>query len=91
MMTAFLARGGAVLAAILMGMPAIAESPPAASPPASQRGPDPNQVICERQEVVGSRLQKRKVCMTRAQWADLRLQTRQDLEHAQNTRMPKSE
>jgi len=30
---------------------------------------DPNEVVCEKQEVVGSRLASRKVCMTRAQWA----------------------
>ena len=88
-MTASLARSGAVLAAILIGVPAIAETPRPASPPV--KALDPNEVVCEKQEVVGSRLQKRKVCMTRAQWADLRLQDRQDVERVQNNRVPKGE
>lgn len=33
---------------------------------------DPNQVVCEKQEVLGSRLAVRRVCMTRAQWAEQR-------------------
>jgi hypothetical protein len=31
---------------------------------------DPNQIVCENQEVLGSRLATRRVCMTRAQWAE---------------------
>jgi len=48
---------------------------------------DPSQqVICEKQEVLGSRLATRRVCKTRAQWADDRLQDRQEVEKVQTQR-----
>jgi hypothetical protein len=47
---------------------------------------DPNEVVCERQEVIGSRLATKKVCMTRSQWADAKAQDRQDVEKAQTMR-----
>jgi hypothetical protein len=48
-------------------------------------------VICEKQEVIGSRLARKKVCHTRAEWADLKLQDRQELERAQTRRGMKGE
>ena len=63
----------------LIAAPAVAQTPA----PAHQNAQDPNEVICEKQEVVGSRLQKRRVCMTRSQWADARLQDKQALERVQ--------
>jgi hypothetical protein len=67
--------------------PSFAE-PPAASPPQSSAkavtvSGDPNQVICEKQEVTGSRLAVKRVCLTRSQWAERRLQDRQELERVQ--------
>jgi len=47
---------------------------------------DPNEVVCEKQEVTGSRLAHRKVCMTRAQWQDARRQDRAATEKAQTER-----
>ena len=47
---------------------------------------DPNEVICERQSVIGSRLAHRKVCMTRSQWDDSRRQDRFETEKAQTQR-----
>ncbi|MDP5277668.1 hypothetical protein Q9Q95_01925 [Sphingomonas sp. DG1-23] len=44
---------------------------------------DPNEVICKKEEVLGSRLQSRKVCMTRAQWAEQRALDRQNVERSQ--------
>lgn len=55
------------------------------SPPAAKKS-DPNQIICEKQKVPGSRLSTAKVCKTRAEWADLKAQDRQDLERAQTQR-----
>jgi hypothetical protein len=43
-------------------------------------------VVCESQKVIGSRLAVKRVCMTRAQWADRRLVDRQDVEKAQTGR-----
>ena len=73
----------AALAAILsysLSVPALGEKP---TTQPNAKASDPNEVVCERQESTGSRLQSKKVCMTRAQWADKRLQDRQDLERVQ--------
>ncbi len=62
-----------------------------AQPPSVARKSDPNQVVCEKQKVPGSRLATAKVCKTRAEWADSRLQDRMDLERAQTQRGAVSE
>jgi invasion protein IalB len=45
--------------------------------------PDPNEVVCEKQQEPGSRLATNRVCMTRSQWAEQRRLDRQDVEKAQ--------
>lgn len=46
--------------------------------------PDPmSEIVCQKQEVVGSRLATRRVCMTRLQWREQRTSDRQDTERAQ--------
>ena len=90
----FKAFSASMAAALLAGMTgtAIAQAAaPAAQAPVQASTPDPNELICERQEVLGSRLAKRKVCQTRAEWTDLKLQDRQDLERAQTRRGMKGE
>lgn len=47
---------------------------------------DPNQIICEKIEEIGSRLSVKRVCMSRAQWAEQRRLNRSEIEHAQQTR-----
>ena len=85
------------LAAAALAAPSLAqgsagaEGQPAATPAASANQPDPNEVICEKQEVVGSRIAKKRVCMTRAQWADRRLVDRQEIERVQVQRGTKGE
>jgi hypothetical protein len=69
----------ASLVGVLICAPAFADP----TPPAPKKGQDPNEIICEKQEVVGSRLATRRVCRTRAEWADLRLQDRQEVEKVQ--------
>ena len=44
---------------------------------------DPNEKICENITQIGSRLAKRRVCGTRAEWAQRKLQDRQDAEYIQ--------
>ena len=44
---------------------------------------DLNEIVCEKQKIPGSRLAAAKVCKTRAEWADLKMQDRQDLERVQ--------
>ena len=42
-----------------------------------------NKIVCEKQEVVGSRLAVRKVCKTRAEWMEERLADRQQIDRLQ--------
>ena len=45
--------------------------------------PDPSEIVCEKIEMIGSRLSTKKVCMTRSQWADSRRQDREAIEKIQ--------
>jgi hypothetical protein len=57
---------------------------PAASPQAQAKLADPmSEVVGQKQEIVGSRLATRRVCMTRQQWLEQRSSDRQDTEKAQ--------
>lgn len=47
---------------------------------------DPNRIICEKQEVVGSRLATKRVCMTAAEWDIRRREDREAVEKAQINR-----
>lgn len=54
--------------------------------PAQKKTRDPNEVVCERQEELGSRLGGTKVCKTRAEWAEERRVSRQDIDKVQTQR-----
>jgi hypothetical protein len=60
-------------------------SSPMSSQVASTAG-DPDQVVCEKIEQIGTRLASKRVCMSRAQWAEQRRQNRAEIEKAQQTR-----
>jgi Ni/Co efflux regulator RcnB len=60
------------------------QQPARATAPTTAASSDP--VICEKEEVTGSRLATRKVCMTRSQWEDARRQDRMNLEKTQTQR-----
>jgi len=47
---------------------------------------DPNEVVCEKQEVLGSRVASKKICMTRAEWAERRRVERLEIDRAQVNR-----
>ena len=72
----YLALGAAVAMA---AAPALAQKE---DQPAS-KGKDPNQVVCEKIEVLGSRVATKKVCLTRSEWAEKRRLERQELDRAQ--------
>lgn len=82
-----------VLAAFLV-TPSLAQasgnssSQPAAEKPAAG---SPNEVVCQKLEVTGSRLGQKRICKTRAQWADQQLQDRQEIEKVQVQRGMKGE
>lgn len=44
---------------------------------------DPNRMICEKQEVLGSRLASKRVCKTAAEWEAEKRQNRQSIDKAQ--------
>ena len=44
---------------------------------------DPNEVVCRKEEVLGSRLRATKVCKTRAEWAEEMRENRGNIERAQ--------
>jgi hypothetical protein len=75
-------------ASLLIGAaPALAQSAqPAQGEQTAKPAKDPNEVICERQEEIGSRLSTQKVCKTRAEWAEERRQGRMDLDKQQTQR-----
>ena len=79
--------------ALTAGVAAAAQAqtnPPAAGQQQAA-GTNPNEIICQKLEVTGSRLAAKKVCKTRAEWADAQLQDRQELERVQVQRGMKSE
>jgi hypothetical protein len=70
----------AVAAASLLALVATAAP---AQEGAKRKARDPNEMICKKEEVLGSRLQTRKVCLTRAQWAEQRVIDRHNVEKSQ--------
>lgn len=58
----------------------------AAPAPQAKKARDPNQIVCEKIEVAGSRLATKRVCMTRAEWAEQQRQDRMDTDKAQMQR-----
>jgi hypothetical protein len=65
---------------LLASVTAVALAAPATS---KEREYDPEEMICERQPVLGSRLAKKKVCMTRAQWDEKRRDDRDTVDKQQ--------
>jgi len=81
-----LGAGGQALAAA--AAPAAASAVAATTLPSPPTRPksDPNEVICKRQDVTGSRLGGASVCHTRQEWADMAAasRTRTDAIEQQN-------
>jgi hypothetical protein len=66
----------ASLTVLALATPALAQEKP-------RKGLDPNRVICRTQEVLGSRLQSERKCMTAAQWTQLQRDQRDTVERSQ--------
>ena len=71
--------------ALTLTLPATAPARAVAGEEKIQPAPrtDPNEKICENVTQIGSRIAKKRVCATRAEWAQRRLQDRQDAEYIQ--------
>ncbi len=64
------------------GLAAAAAMAQSDAPPAKPKK-DPNEWICRVEPVLGSRLAKTRMCMTRAQWAERRASDRALIERTQ--------
>jgi hypothetical protein len=77
-------------AAALLISPVVTDSAFSQSTPPSRQNartaPDPDEIVCEKQQVLGSRLASHRICMTRAEWAEQRRIQRMDVEHVQMQR-----
>jgi hypothetical protein len=74
----------ATAACLLIGpAPAFAQITQPAQERAAKPARDPNQIVCEKQEEIGSRLAAKKVCKTRAEWAEERRTIRMDIDKVQ--------
>jgi len=74
----------------LMAVPALAgqtvDPVPHEPDRSSVENGDPNRIICRREPIIGSRLGVNRRCMTAAEWAQVRLDNRMQIEHAQKDR-----
>jgi hypothetical protein len=69
----------ATVALIGIGAPALSQPAP------SDKKRDPTEIVCERIKLPGSRVEARKVCGTRAEWAELRRREREMANQAQRS------
>jgi hypothetical protein len=76
-----LAAGLAALMGIAVASPATAQDNRASS--RKRKARDPNEQVCKNEEVLGSRLAVRRVCMSRSEWAQRQLEDRQRTEQTQ--------
>lgn len=75
------------LAVLALATPAFAGGEAKPEPAAEEAKEDSqNRMICKRQKSTGSRLGSEKVCMTAAQWAQLKQDQRQQTERTQANR-----
>lgn len=65
-------KGMAASAALTIGCCAASFACATPALGAAPKPADPNEKICEKVEVIGSRVAMKRVCLTRAQWADKR-------------------
>ncbi len=61
---------------------AAAEPATSASGKAKKKA-DPNEVVCRKEEVLGTRLRSQRICMTRSEWAEVNRQQRSEVERRQ--------
>lgn len=78
-------RKALILAASLVTAAAAMAQAPTEERSMSRIGPggDPNQIVCVRQAHIESPLNIRRICRTRAEWTQLRRDTREVVERVQ--------
>jgi hypothetical protein len=78
-----------ILSAILTSSAGWAQTPTSGGG-ANEGNLDPNETVCQAVAQTGSRLSRARVCMTRAQWAEQRRLTRQNIERTQTAHTERS-
>ncbi|HEV2817974.1 MAG TPA: hypothetical protein VGW40_12225 [Allosphingosinicella sp.] len=76
-----------ILAAGLVASAGFTQPPASPSSTDAPDSHDPNELICQRMLMPGSRLNAGRVCMTRQQWEQRRQADRMDAERAQTRRV----
>ena len=75
---------GAALLGAALAIPAAAGAAESSTTASNgKKAPDPNEVICRKEEVLGSRLKAVRICRTRSEWADARNENRGNVERVQ--------
>ena len=69
------------LVGVALAFPAAAQD--GSSTSKKRKARDPNEQVCKNEEVLGSRLAVRRVCMSRGEWARRQLEDRQRTEQTQ--------
>jgi invasion protein IalB len=70
-----------------ISVPAFAQAAqPAQAQQTAKPAKDPNEIVCEKQEEIGTRLSTQRVCKTRAEWAEERRANRMDVDKVQTQR-----
>ena len=79
-------KSAMVGAALITAAAAVAQSPVIEETSARRIGPngDPAQIVCVSEKAPGSPLMRVRICRTRAEWVELRTQTRQVVERVQS-------
>lgn len=75
---------------IIAGAAMFATAAVAQAPTTTGGDEDPNETICRVVTETGSRLNRSRVCMTRAQWAQHRRETRANVERQQQVANPRN-
>ena len=72
----------------ILGLSAVALAPVAATaaPPPAGADKNANKMICRTVQEIGSRLNKTRACHTKAEWAELKRQTRETVQRIQDSR-----
>jgi hypothetical protein len=68
---------------VLAAAMTIAGTPPAPAQTQARAGYDPNEKVCESIPVIGSRLARKRVCASRAEWEEKKRLDREAVEQAQ--------
>lgn len=78
---------------IAIAAPAAAQTTPSSTAaPTAAPGKDPNRIICEKEDVIGTRLGAKKVCKTWLEWQQQRQEHRSSVEKVQqNTNIQKTQ